>query len=865
MIPISLTITGFLSYKDTVEIDFRPFDLACIAGQNGAGKSSILDAMTWALFGRARKHDESVINIQSDAAEVSFTFQYEGNVFRVIRSNPRGDSKLVEFHIRQDHADASNPVWKPLSERTLRATDARIEETLRLDYETFINAAFFLQGEADQFTQQNPSERKRILSQILGLEVWETYRKRSYKRRKDVESEIDKLDGRLSEIRQELAQEEERKKRLQELEADLERAISVRQTQETNLEHIRAIETSLKERHKHVETLSRQIEKSIDAIQQLGDRLRKREAEELELVQILEREVEILAAHKEWGQAQAELVKWDETAEKFREHERLREEPRTEIATEGARLEQELTSLREGCAKVQEAVAETPPLEENLAQLQEAITQAKKALTHRDEKKAELELARQKLAEAQAENPRLKAEMEDLKERIEKLEVTEGADCPLCGQSLAPGERASLIERLNLEGTERGNLYRANQALLAEADELVKGLQLEIVELSSAEDALREQGREADKVKERLRQIRTQKAEWDEKSAGRLVEVEQALEEKTYALQARAKLAEIDLELKKIGYDAAQHDQLRAVVNEGASIREEVQALEKAGAALKPLTREVTELETELDERQKEAQKQQAEKGDVAQTLAEDAAKAPDAAEAQRELLSLKEYENILQREVGAAQQKVSILAAQKDRRRELEIRREELAGRVGQLKELERAFGKKGVPALLIEQSLPQIEARANRVLEQLSGGNMSVHFLTQREYKDKKRDDLKETLDIQIRDQAGMRDYEMYSGGEAFRINFAIRLALSHVLAQRAGARLQTLVIDEGFGSQDAIGRQRLLEAINLIRGDFEKVLVITHIDELKDAFETQLYVEKTASGSRVRLVGHMRQLKE
>ena len=207
---------------------------------------------------------------------------------------------------------------------------------------------------------------------------------------------------------------------------------------------------------------------------------------------------------------------------------------------------------------------------------------------------------------------------------------------------------------------------------------------------------------------------------------------------------------------------------------------------------------------------------------------------------------------------MGAAHQKVSILAAQKERRRELESRREEMAGRVGQLKELERAFGKKGVPALLIEQSLPQIEAQANRVLEQLSGGNMSVHFLTQREYKDKKRDDLKETLDIQIRDQAGVRDYEMYSGGEAFRINFAIRLALSHVLAQRAGARLQTLVIDEGFGSQDAIGRQRLLEAINLIRGDFKKILVITHIDELKDAFETQLYVEKTPSGSRVRLVG-------
>ncbi len=124
-------------------------------------------------------------------------------------------------------------------------------------------------------------------------------------------------------------------------------------------------------------------------------------------------------------------------------------------------------------------------------------------------------------------------------------------------------------------------------------------------------------------------------------------------------------------------------------------------------------------------------------------------------------------------------------------------------------------------------------------------------------RKYKDKNRDDLKETLDIQISDGAGMRDYEMFSGGEAFRVNFAIRLALSEVLAQRAGARLQTLVIDEGFGSQDAQGRQRLIEAINLVRDDFAIILVITHIDELKDAFPNRIEVEKTDQGSTVRIV--------
>jgi hypothetical protein len=93
--------------------------------------------------------------------------------------------------------------------------------------------------------------------------------------------------------------------------------------------------------------------------------------------------------------------------------------------------------------------------------------------------------------------------------------------------------------------------------------------------------------------------------------------------------------------------------------------------------------------------------------------------------------------------------------------------------------------------------------------------------------------------------------------SGGEAFRINFAIRIALSQLLARRAGARLRTLVVDEGFGTQDAQGRERLVEAINAIQSDFDRILVITHIDELKDAFPARIEVTKTPEGSRVEVV--------
>ena len=190
--------------------------------------------------------------------------------------------------------------------------------------------------------------------------------------------------------------------------------------------------------------------------------------------------------------------------------------------------------------------------------------------------------------------------------------------------------------------------------------------------------------------------------------------------------------------------------------------------------------------------------------------LKEAESQAPNLDQAESELLRLREQENQARDEVTRARQLVDVLVSLRQRRQGYSAEREEQQKLIAQLKTLERAFGKDGVPALLIEQALPQIETKANDLLDRLSDGRMSIKFATMAEYKDKKREDLKETLDIQISDGAGLRDYEMYSGGEAFRVNFAIRLALSEVLAQRKGARLQTLVIDEGFGSQDAQGRQ-------------------------------------------------------
>ena len=116
------------------------------------------------------------------------------------------------------------------------------------------------------------------------------------------------------------------------------------------------------------------------------------------------------------------------------------------------------------------------------------------------------------------------------------------------------------------------------------------------------------------------------------------------------------------------------------------------------------------------------------------------------------------------------------------------------------------------------------------------------------------------KETLDIRITDDSGVsRPYETFSGGEAFRVNFALRIALSQMLAERAGTQIRTLVVDEGFGTQDKEGIAALVGAIRAIQDDFDTILVVTHLDEMKDAFPIRIEVTKRpVEGSTFEIVG-------
>jgi exonuclease SbcC len=323
-----------------------------------------------------------------------------------------------------------------------------------------------------------------------------------------------------------------------------------------------------------------------------------------------------------------------------------------------------------------------------------------------------------------------------------------------------------------------------------------------------------------------------------------------------------AQLALIKKQLAALNYQPDHHEQVRAKLRSAQGWLARAETLRQCQQEAPQLLDRQRQL-TQAQQTQTETQNQ------LAKQWAEVQAQLTSQPDPSQDLQQLDVQLNDLQRAIESTVAKQAQLSQQQEFLQQLAEQigrdRQQLQQKHHQQRvydELAKAFGKNGIQALAIETLLPQLEAEANRILSQLSANQLHINFVTQRlkktATKRQKATDLAsatiETLEIQIADAQGTRPYETYSGGESFRINFAIRLALSRLLAQRSGTALQLLIIDEGFGTQDDAGRDRLVAAINAIAPDFGCILTVTHIPQLKEAFTARIEVQKTAEGSKL-----------
>ena len=192
MIPNKLQLHNFISYKNPKSLDFKSFNIACLAGENGVGKSSILEAITWVLWGQTRAgSDDDLIHLGETEMWVEFTFQADKNIYKIIRkrtSKKRGITELYLF----SYSSKTNGFYT-ISEDKIADTQRKIDNILKIPYHIFINSAYLKQGKADEFTSKTPTARKEILAQILDLKTYDDLCQLAKEKNRFIKSKIELL------------------------------------------------------------------------------------------------------------------------------------------------------------------------------------------------------------------------------------------------------------------------------------------------------------------------------------------------------------------------------------------------------------------------------------------------------------------------------------------------------------------------------------------------------------------------------------------------------------------------------------------------------------------------------------------------
>lgn len=996
MIPLSLRLRNFMSYGDDVPpLDFASFTTACVTGDNGHGKSTLLDAITWALWGETRaKSVDDVVRLGQFDAEVEFVFDLEGERYRVLRKRSLRTRQSV---LELQGFDPATQRYRSLSGNSIRDTEAKIVHLLHMNYDTFINSVFVLQGRADEFTTRRPGERKRILAEILGLSVYDALEARARAHRNEMDQDVRTLHQRLTELQQDVERKEALAAAVTTHQAALAHLQEELQSAQQHLDSLRQRQSALELQSQRAHDAARRLQQVQHELLDIEQQLTTQQRRIADYEAILQQENTILAGYQTLQQLREQERVYSVQAEEYTTLHQRQTALQQAISTAQYRLELEQRSTRQQWHDLEQKIqasqnflADAPRIATAYIALQEArqrdaemahtlqrrytLEQEKSQVEFRIQQKRhgleleqrslldrqhdwqlqeatlpalqrQIDAVHQQLAEVEQQSKRLeqiradgvavKVQLEtsipqaqetlqkEIHEQEEKraLLASAGAHCPLCEKTLTDQERRRVIHKLAQEVTRReariqalqeeqqqlltqrhtlrleykqveqqvaqrqalAQQYATTQASLTEAtrarESLVTVLQAlqdldtrlmagsyaseelgRLRELSTALVSLAYDQEAHEAVKRTLvtlaeveiQQSRLQQVEAEvgtlhcqhQEMVQQLTSLEQTLQTGHFGMAERLELQTVTERLERLGFSPAAHHALRQQLQEQQYVERQYMQLETARVQLAEertawhnLAARKQRAATDLASLEHE-QRQYADELGALQGIHHDVARAEE------QWRTLREREGLTRVALGRSQSQYEHCLQQEVEWQRKQQQRDQVVEERTLYGDLTQMFGKNGIQAIMIENAIPELEDEANRVLARVTHGAMHLTLETQR---DTTTGGIAETLDIKISDELGTRNYEMFSGGEAFRINFAIRVALAKMLARRAGTRLRTLVIDEGFGTQDTEGLERLVEVIKTIQGDFAKIIVITHLRELKNAFETHIEVKK------------------
>lgn len=778
---------------------------------------------------------------------VELEFMARDQRYRVSRryslSGRRGTT-ILELQVFTDnglHAITGNSVAE---------TEKLVRDILHMDYETFVNTAFLLQGKADSFTTREPAQRKEVLAEVLDLTYYQDLEARAKANSGATKGRIRDIDGTIVLKKEELTHKQDHEERLASVVALLAQIGPEEEAERLKAGELQEAVGSLKGLRNERDAITRRLAESQSEISSLAWQVSSHETRVAGYEEALRTESETLEKFGLLEEARADQERLDGLA--FRASSLDREAGLLSggVAVQRERLlarvrqlrrdvDEELKPKADRMPEIEDALGALAGDRARLASLQEEI----RRLT--DE--AQTISARMRYLEESRVN--LKKGMDETRQKFDMLDQDDPL-CPLCKQPLGAEGQEHLRLEYEAQGQQDKSLYKEH------------GEEHNALERRHGEQAAQVAGKEAE-LERRRREVDTRAAALErDKVESRKAEAELApalkelaqleldLKEQKYALQEQERLGQIDNELSALGYDGQHHRQVQEQVKQLTPYAEAHRRLLDAMEAL-PAEREALETSQEmLIRRQRDLEQDEGRQKELAgeiEALPSLEAELSGARSRHKSLEGQLQQAMVDQRVLSEQLERFAVLEAETE---QLERSRRALLEEMGIHDELARAFGKNGVQALIIETAIPQLQDDANELLGRLTDGRMSLKLQLREGRKVKGLPS--EELQILIGDEIGTRSYETFSGGETFRVNFALRIALSKLLARRSGAPLPILFIDEGFGTQDSAGQERLKEAIQSIQSDFQKIIVITHIEEVKDSFPTRIEVTKTVDGS-------------
>jgi exonuclease SbcC len=855
MRPVRLELKGFTAYREAEVLDFEDFDLFAITGPTGSGKSSLLDAMTYALFGKTPRvgNRASLLIAQGQPRlSVMFDFDVDGGRYRIHRS---AGLRAASAQVRLERLVEDR--WQSYGEGADRIRDATkmVSELIGLDYDAFTRSVLLPQGQFHEFLVGDPGQRRDILTELLGLELFERMAAKAGENarvaRTAAQAKEEVLDSQFAGVDQEAVRAAKREAKDAKARAaamtKIERALG--KLAERWAAEVRRIE-ALDEVVTEAGELSDQADRITGDLKRLSRNLSRARSEEATAgAKAAAAEESAAAASAQLAQAESTLGTLEDLARlqagleelarldaRIRSTEAAVRTARTKVeagerALEAARRATEIAGNEYQVASATKSDAEAEYHRAHEADLVATLTKERKVgdlcpvCSRPLERlpKAEYKL----LAKAQRERDRateLEKRAGDAWGRAERDEVAVERDLAATARELAAREAEARSCQEELEALLPDLAASFGGALpsdpVREADQRVTGIR-KLQEEAAAQARAEAEAREA--VSRAKEQVAALSASGREQVAAlRGVPVPRLLE--------RSRVLLPDLEVPSDLTTAVPADPVEALTVASSW------AQRLAGLAAS-FEKAATEARAGLGVLIEEAR-----------------ATLPDGFPADR----VTDLDGLIEavRNVGR-----DLVAGAATAARDAERLSEQLAARKALEKEVE-ALGSRA----RVYQALAG-ELRRDRLITFLQGealellaeaGSERLLFLSQDRYRLVFEEDEFFVEDRQNGDER--RSVRTLSGGETFLASLALALALAEqipVVAVSQRSPLQSLFIDEGFGALDPESLEVATEALSRLGGQDRMVGLVTHVTELAEKMPVRVVVEKLPTGSRLEVV--------